>query len=238
MVDDYSIRARLSPAMLALLPAILGAVALLPTQPRIIGWVGGTILWAGVGSLLVQVARDRGARLQEKLFRDWGGSPTLQLLRFRVADDAKEMEERHSSLRVLFPDLALPTRLVETKAPEQADLVYEQCISRLRELTRDAKTYPIVFAENVSYGFRRNLLGMKPIGLVMCALGVLPLLLDATRQPHISWNVDAVVSLSGSLLMLGAWLLVISPSWVRVAADRYAKALFATLSTLTRKRSP
>lgn len=43
----------------------------------------------------------------------------------------------------------------------------------LREQTRDPKMFPIVYEENVNYGFRRNLLGLKPTGAAIAVVGSL-----------------------------------------------------------------
>ena len=37
-------------------------------------------------------------------------------------------------------------------------------MTSLREATRDTSRFPLVFAENANYGFRRNLWGLRPIG--------------------------------------------------------------------------
>ena len=36
----------------------------------------------------------------------------------------------------------------------------------VREETRDHTAYPLLFSENITYGFRRNLAGLKPTALV------------------------------------------------------------------------
>jgi hypothetical protein len=36
---------------------------------------------------------------------------------------------------------------------------------RLRENTRDSEAFKFLFNENISYGYYRNLLGLKPIGI-------------------------------------------------------------------------
>ncbi len=54
-----------------------------------------------------------------------------------------------------------PTQTSEQKDPAGADAFYVRCGNWLRENTRDTKKFKILFDENITYGFRRNLLGLK-----------------------------------------------------------------------------
>ena len=42
---------------------------------------------------------------------------------------------------------------------------YGSAVDELRRLTRDTERFPLVYKGNTEYGFRRNLLGLKKIGL-------------------------------------------------------------------------
>ena len=69
---------------------------------------------------------------------------------------------------------ALPTKEEEESSPVSADTKYKSAIGSLLEATRDTSKFPLVFAENANYGFRRNLWGLRPIGTpiaVVLALG-------------------------------------------------------------------
>ncbi|MBZ5598554.1 MAG: hypothetical protein LAN83_09540 [Acidobacteriia bacterium] len=132
----------------------------------------------------------------------------------------------------------LPTAEQEGEDPDSADLVYEAYGDLLRELTRDRKTYPLVFQELVNYGFRRNLWGMKAIGTAIAALstaiqvGVAVLaLLGKSRQP----GAGDMAFLLVDVFMLGCWLFLITPDWVRVAAEAYADRLLAASENLEPK---
>ena len=56
-----------------------------------------------------------------------------------------------------------------TRAPARE--AYEAAAAYLREQTRDRKAYPLVYEALCEYGFRRNLWGLKPIGLTFSLLG-------------------------------------------------------------------
>jgi hypothetical protein len=73
-------------------------------------------------------------------------------------------------LKGQLPHLALPTAEEERADPEGADRAYESVTAWLRTQTRDTKTFSILFRENISYGFRRNLWGLKPLGVTIALL--------------------------------------------------------------------
>ncbi|UYO45730.1 hypothetical protein KQX63_06870 [Rhodopseudomonas palustris] len=68
---------------------------------------------------------------------------------------------------------AAPTREEEAADPAGADSYYARGATWLRENTRDAKKFDILLNENISYGFRRNLLGLKLPGFILNAVIVL-----------------------------------------------------------------
>jgi hypothetical protein len=115
--------------------------------------------------------------------------------------------------------------------------MYEEAVAALRELTRDRARFPLVFAENVEYGFRRNALGLRWIGLAlsMVAIGVSAGVLLAggryDRDHLVRWLVPGGVGVACA----GFWLFVVTPSWVRRSAELYANRLLESVVTL---RSP
>lgn len=64
----------------------------------------------------------------------------------------------------------LPTREQEETDTKGADSVYESATKWLREKTRDKKKFRLLFTDNINYGFARNLLGMKGVGLTTAVL--------------------------------------------------------------------
>src|SRR5947209_1869582 len=143
--------------MIATLPAVLAAAVWLPalTLAPII-----TVLfsWFGFGVLLSEFSRDVGKRREARLWACWGGSPTLRRLRLRVECDNPHARDRwRSRIAALAPETSLLAADDEVADPIRADRIIEVCVARLRELARDASKFPLVFQENVSYGFRRNL---------------------------------------------------------------------------------
>jgi hypothetical protein len=66
-----------------------------------------------------------------------------------------------------------PTQVEEEANPKAADEWYARGGTWLRENTRDTKKFRVLFNENISYGFRRNLLGLRLPGFILNAAIVL-----------------------------------------------------------------
>ena len=229
LLDPYSRRARLFPVMLVLMPALVAAFSW-PTMLSVASIGIALFSWFGLGVLFAELGRDLGKRRELKLWSGWGGSPTVQRLRLRgtTANVTQRNRWRHV-VSSLLPDTTLPNLEQETADPAGADETYEVCIGRLRELTRDTSKFGVVFQENVSYGFRRNLWAMKPaaIGVIVIAVAV------AIGSAFINGLSGATIaSLILSITMLSWWALRITPPWVRDAAERYAERLLLSCEQL------
>ena len=94
-------------------------------------------------------------------------------------------------------------------------------------MTRDSARFPLVHNDNIAYGFRRNLLGLKPLGIVIASLALVATVWTVSR----GWRTDGVfppVAVVATLLnfccVLG-WLIGVRASTVRITADRYARSL-------------
>jgi hypothetical protein len=114
--------------------------------------------------------------------------------------------------------------------------VYDAAVEVLKERTRDAKAFPLVFDELCNYGFRRNLWGHRPlgIGLSLSAIGGTVLLLIIAAGTTIPIAPAPLVTAGVlQLITLGGWALLVTPAWVRQAAFAYAERLVASAERLT-----
>jgi len=232
-LDTYSRRARLEPALLTVLPVGLAVIAWFPSALTSWGVFLGILTSAGGTALLSQVARDRGKKKEVELFQSWGGKPTTVRLRHRDCHNAVLLGRRHQKLQKLLAS-KIPNSAEEAENSAHADAVYDSCVARLIEKTRDRKKFPLVFDENCSYGFRRNLWGMKPIGVLLAMLGLLASIarLSLDYYQHTSPTPFSIAAAAVNLVLLLGWTLWFTPGWVRIAADAYAERLLASLETL------
>jgi hypothetical protein len=147
------------------------------------------------------------------------------MMRWR-GQSANEVQRRHERISTAI-GRTLPTATEEAEDEAGADEQYEDAAKSLRERTRDATTFPLVADENAEYGFRRNLLGIRPYGLASGLAGatvgaaVLTGLIGGGHGESAAWAVAGAASLGETLF----FLLVVRPAWVRSAADLYAHRL-------------
>ena len=234
-LDKYSYRARLLPSLLTFLPLAFAATVWFPGQEATWKVLGLIFVSSGMATLLSHFGRDLGMRKELGLFQMWGGVPTTLMLSHRFTRfDAMTLGRYHTKLKTLLPDLQIPDLANERTNPSRASEVYGSCTSFLREKTRDHKAFALVFAENINFGFRRNLYGWKPIGLMVAALGIVSCALFTATHLRAEQSVllfgSAGLVVSVTLLLL--WLLAIKPDWVRLAADAYAERLIRSLDGL------
>jgi hypothetical protein len=219
-VDTYDVRARLAPALVAAAPGVIALGALVSIeQLAIVQWIAG-ICAIGVAVLTTAIVRDRGKALEPLLYAEWGGKPTSIILRYsdRTLDTLLKTRYR-LSLEKLVPGFRAPSSHEELSDASAADRRYDTAVRWLIERTTDRAKFPKVFAHNCGYGFRRNLLGLKPFGFGSSALATV----IATWILYSSGLVIASL-LSFSVAILG-WLvvgMVVNRSFVKRAAFDYA----------------
>jgi hypothetical protein len=233
--DKYTYRARLLPSLLTFLPVGFAATIWFPGQEATWKLIGLIFISSGLATLLSHFGRDLGKRKEADLFRMWGGVPTTLWLSHRfTAFDPLILRRYHAKLAALVPEVRIPDLTGERTNPAHASEVYGACTSFLREKTRDQKMFAVVFAENINYGFRRNLLGWKPVGLLAASLGVLSCGAYVTThlRPRDSTFVLGIAGTTISVTLLLLWLFAIRPRWVRLAADTYAERLIRTLDAM------
>jgi hypothetical protein len=160
-LDAYTLRARLFPAILAVAPA-LAALALLISWDKIA--LSNVIATAGLLVLvfaLADFARKLGLRVEPKLYVEMGGKPSVVMFRRSDTSIEEPTKERYRAFIAAKIKEPVPTAGQEEADRAAADTFYDACGTWLRANTRDAKKFPLLFAENVGYGFRRNLFGLK-----------------------------------------------------------------------------
>lgn len=161
--DTYSRKARTYPALVAGLPTLALIAVLVPwnhlgVPHAIAGGMCAVLLFA-----FADVARRLGQRLERKL-----GCNRIPELWFRGNQAIPEASKnRYRSFIAHKIGRQEPTHDEETTHPERAKDFYLAANAWLREHTRDTRKYNILFNENITYGFRRNLLGLKPVSIVI-----------------------------------------------------------------------
>lgn len=229
--DEYTMRARLAPALTALFPV---AVVVLIAFPSVQTWWEKALTFVLSIGLWVAPASwvgDQGRAREAGLWQNWGGAPTTAALRWRTATNKTLIATRHASV-ARATGVALPDQAAETQDPTGADEQYEAAVEVLKEATRDKERFSMVFEANKDYGFRRNCYGLRPIALLITAIASLAAAASVVvglASSAVSWRWATAALIINVICMLWWWRGV-NPEAVRAAGDRYAERLLAGAS--------
>lgn len=177
MMDRYTFNARVAPVVIIVLALPLAVSAWIPFSEwptKLVGFSTVLVVGAYAASFL---ARDAGKALQGLLWTSWGGPPTVQLLRHSDRTlHAQTKAHLHKHIVSLGIVNELPSAIDEADNPTAADEKYLTCSDWLRRKALELKAnapFDVVHSENIGYGFRRNLLGIRKFGLVLDAFSFL-----------------------------------------------------------------
>ena len=224
-LDSYNIYARAFPVYITIAPVALIVFSILPEG---FDWkLGGTasIVLLPLAYLCGQIGGDLGKKRESALWKKWGGPPTTRFLRYGNSEfNANTRKLVHHQLRRF--GLYIPSQDEQNQNPQEADDFYESCTDELRRLTRNRSYFPRVFGELRAYGFRRNMLALKPYGLIFSTLSFCVCFIIGFgdwRAGNLSESI--LVPALIDLALIIAWLGWVTEDGVRLTADRYARFL-------------
>lgn len=225
--DKYGRQARLFPALLALFPVFITVAVWVPALYQLgVGLVALAIA-CGLLTALAHFSRTRGRIIEKKLVREWGGLPTTIWLRRSDENLEWETKQRYYD----FFEVNVPGWKQPQRTDNSADEVYKSAVRWLLERTRDTVQFPLVFAENISYGFRRNCLGLKSFAVSIsvlvfgvASLGLYGNLGDELLEKFLPQISAGIIT----FLLFFWWVFGVNRNWVRDAGDSYAKALLGS----------
>ena len=229
-LDAYDFPARVVPVLVVVLPPLVllgGAIAAGSGRA-----IGVSLVLMVLTALAAQVGRS-GKRLEPELWQEWGGGSTLRRLRYHGALDVGVVRRLHQRIEAVLGD-PMPTVAEEQTNPASADARYEEATRRLIGLTRDRKRFRLLFAENVNYGMRRNLLGLRRTGMAVAAVTVIVaivmVLASSGRFAHRAAQYGP--GLGVAMIGLLFWVLIVNRDWVRVPAEAYGDRLIEAVDVL------
>lgn len=190
---------------------------------------GGTALVLAA-FVLAQIARDAGKAIEGPLWASWGGPPTVRMLRHRDTTFDPGLKARiHRRLVELRVVDHMPSEAEEEADPAGADKVYTTCSGWLRNKALELKAvspFDVVHAENIAYGFRRNILGIRPYGLIILGIAVV-----ATVAAFL-FGREPIIELCG-ITLVGAFLaLGVNEAAMRRAANEYSIRLLNAVEAI------
>lgn len=239
-LDTYAIKARLFPALVAIAPALslflMTGTLTNPGFPEVV-----TALTLGVMFFAAaDLSRRAGKQVEARLFKATGGRPQNRELSFEDATLEEATKARYRQFLAGQIGLAVPTREAEADDPAKAQVFYAACYDYIRANTYDIGKYNILFKENVSYGYIRNLLGLKPYGIAINIAAALAAWGLYAYQPYFSAMSQDKLFLQGgfALIHILYFVLAVTDGSVMTASRLYARQLTLSCETLIRETKP
>lgn len=226
--DTYALRARLFPAIIAAAPAFAALALFISWESFGLSQVVSSIALVVLTYAIADTARARGRAIEGILHAERGGLPSITLFRRSDPTINSGSKDRYRTFlgRVLGVDV--PTEAQEQADQSSADDFYAQCGVWLRQHTRDHRRFPLLFGENITYGFRRNLLGVKTFALGLNFLVVacsIFLLWQTGWRFDTGWGSRVVVVLLVAVAHAGFMLLAVNHQAVWDASRAYGREL-------------
>ncbi|WP_180644567.1 hypothetical protein [Acinetobacter bereziniae] len=236
--DQYSLSARVRPALFIVLPIILTAYILFEPLRTLLGSLLTILLTCGVVNFFSNQMSSKGNLIQQTLFTKWGGAPTTLILRHSNNELDKYTKQRYREKLVsLVSNFKNVTERAERSNPANADQYYISAINYLKEKTRDSKKYPLILKENMNYGFSRNLLAFKTTAIVIILASLLislSIIFVKFKDKYVDINSlsllpsEYYVLIILHIIFLLIWCFMINETWVKVRAYAYAKRLLSS----------
>ncbi|MBC6972694.1 hypothetical protein H9I32_09910 [Bacillus sp. Xin] len=226
--SKYELKARVFPAFLVLLPI---AITVLIWYPELISMSGSFYLILFIVAILfflAKICRERGKKVQTKLLKEWGNFPSTRMLRHSDNSiDPVTKKRYHIYLQNNVPGIEMPTAEQELEKPDYYEYQYNSAIKWLIENTRDNDH---LLQDNINYGFSRNLLGIKFLGIICCVIAIL-INIFAAYQSH-SLNLLAIplkiwLSILMNCLFLLLWIFYVNKDYVKSSSEAYARTLLS-----------
>ena len=239
--DAYSLRARLFPAIIAAAPAFAALALLISWKSFELSNIIASVALLVLLFAIADFARSRGRAIEPKLYSEQGGKPSITIFRRNDPSIDDSLKERYRAFLAGKLGVAIPSAEAERSNQATVDSFYEQCGVWLRANTRDTKKFPLLFNENVTYGFRRNLLGVKWIALALNMAVVAICLVLLWRG---NWGLNTELGRRTIVVLVIAaahaiyMLLAVHPAAVWDAATVYARELLLSCEAFLGKPEP
>lgn len=231
--DKYVWQARVWPGFLTFLPLVMAFFAWDPKIEDAAKPFVSVAVGAGIIALLASVARSAGKKAETRLVKKWGGLPTTILLRHSDPTIDKGTKRRyHGALAKLVSTARVPSPEQEAADLGAADGVYQAWTRYLIAKTREKKRFDLVFAENMEYGFRRNLFGLRPFGIAVSVASATACGWETWVHRHTGGLALDTALLALCVAMTVVWSFVINGEWVLQGGKAYALRLLEATDLL------
>ncbi|MFC6642224.1 MULTISPECIES: hypothetical protein [Sulfitobacter] len=227
-MDRYDRNARLNPALLTVLPALLFVFVWFPAVWTQLGAIAALVVTCGILFALSRLARKSGRNVERKLGKKIGRLHTASLL--SLADDRlpKTMKTKCRTYIETHSKIGLPSLADESNDAKVAEEDRLLAVRWLLEHTRPQSEASLLLNENISYGFTRNLLGLKPLGILVTSavtLGSAYFLYDL--EVGTTEFVLGALLCGSALVGLLMWVFLVTKTSVIQASQVYAEKILS-----------
>jgi hypothetical protein len=240
-IDKYTMKARVFPAAIALSPAL--ALVVVSVEWDSFSLSDALVALASIALLVVlaDIARRNGKQIEKQLIESWGGLPSTHLLRYRNVTLDASSKRRYLKFLAGRIGEEVPTPEDELDNPSSCDEFYSRCCLWLRENTRNHECFGILFEENMNYGFRRNMLGLKHAAFIVTTIVVLicvaSLVFGAPILPHESLAIQLFLIVGFSVIHSAYFVTCVTKRSVHDAALLYSRQLILCCEKLSAEKS-
>ena len=212
-------------AVILLAPLVLELYLLVPEINELSATVIVILIIFSLCNVIIIYARIPGVKAMYKCFPDLLPAQALLL-------------PSNSSLNVLtkqryykFLEEKIETFSICGSDEEMRPMV-ATAVTWLIAKTRNEKQFPLIYEENINFGFSYNLLGVKKFGVLLTILGLIvnvsALYLKWYKKLFFDLNANTLIaSLIIDLLFLVLWIGVVNKKLVKSCGKKYAYALLA-----------
>ena len=189
----------------------------------------------GLPFIFTHISRNAGKNIEKTLFEKWGGIPSVAIFRHRDHRlDSISKQNYHKKMSELVPNTKQYTIQEEIDNSDEADNVYHAWSQFLLSRTRDHTKFNLLFIENINYGFLRNLLGLRNLGIFISCLCLLLLCIYGYITFPCLRDIDISILISCGLEsgIIFFWIFWVNEKRVHVAANAYAKQLVETIEQI------
>lgn len=240
LIDLYDLKARVSPALLVLFPTICTMWLWFPKVHTWLDALSGSVFVYLLAWFLGRIARDRGVAVQNKIFSDAGGNLTALMLRNSDKTlNPLDKERYRKLLEETIGQFKFPSS-DEDESTTDAMNKYDMAVNWLRRHTRDTSQFGLLFKENMTYGFHRNLYGMKLFGIGFSMLNLITMVgfYCMVGPESIKGYYPALItSFLIHLITLIVWFFFITEKAVLSASRAYAERLLETTEIVCREQA-
>ncbi|MEI6821116.1 MAG: hypothetical protein WCL51_04225 [Bacteroidota bacterium] len=234
--DKYSIKARIYPVVIFLLPIVVIGITYSIEYEKYIQVLTTLGITSALVYFLSNIGRDSGKKKEPKLWEKWGGMPSVQLLSFRNDIlDKYTKQKYHIKLLELSPIKDQNIDFLNSDLDSVKD-VYISWTRYLISMTRDTKKYSLLFKENISYGFRRNLWGLKLKSILIIVITIIcNFVFIGIKNGFLNYKIFPInfwISEIILLILLMIWIFMINNKWIKIPAFAYAERLLESIGSI------